>query len=64
MILNKYVAYILWFFIDPKHSTLKDNDTITMGYGKMQLDGTFKYNIPPVVIKKVMNISKWSEINL
>lgn len=57
------VALFLYHILKkkPSYSTFIDEDTITMGYGKLYEIGDFKYPLPKSIILKSFKHLRWSE---
>lgn len=53
------ILYLLGFSYQV--STFIDEDTITMGYGKMNCLGSFKYEVSPKHIREKYGTTLWSE---
>lgn len=60
---NMLIAHLLYNLgKKPECSTFIDEDTITMGYGRMDSLGDFQFPLPKFIIKNKMGSNKWSEI--
>ena len=46
----------------PHVSTFVDEETITMGYGKLDFDGLFQFPLPLKIIRKKYGTTKWSDL--
>lgn len=59
--INKLIA-LLKYIIGVKYqtSTFIDEDTITMGYGKLDSIGEFQYPLPNKIIKHKMGTTSWN----
>lgn len=57
---NKIYAYILYCIGQkPYTSTFIDEDTITMGYGKLDGIGEFEYPLSNRIVKKTFGTTSW-----
>ncbi len=60
--MNELIAIILYTFgKKPCCSCFIDEDTITLGYGKLHSIGTWQYQLPYGSIKKIMGTLSWKE---
>lgn len=59
--MKKLIAFILFFFKHPGSSTSIDEDTITLGYGKLGALGHWQYPLPDFVIRYIYGTTSWEE---